>query len=124
MTPLELIGRPPEADDFLLYPEKRTADARVLAAYPKRQLQPTSMHRWWYQRCADAELAADGVTAGLNMHRARHTFAIELRRAAGIDAASQALGHADLNTTLAIYGHRDPEDLERAMEALARARGQ
>jgi hypothetical protein len=39
---------------------------------------------------------------------------------AGIDAASHALGHADLNTTLGIYGHRDESDLERAMDAYAR----
>lgn len=68
-------------------------------------------------------MVGEGVTSGLNMHRARHTFATEMRRAAGIDATSQALGHADLNTTLSIYGHRDLSDLERAMEALARARG-
>ncbi len=37
----------------------------------------------------------------------------------GIDAASQALGHADLNTTLGIYGHRDQTDLETAMDAYA-----
>jgi len=122
LTPLELVGRTPEPDDFLLYPEKRTSGGLVLAAYPKRRLQPTSMHRWWYQRLGDAGLVGAGVTAGLNMHRARHTFATELRRVAGIDAASQALGHADLNTTLSIYGHRDAGDLERAMEALARSR--
>jgi integrase len=123
LTPLVLLGRPPEPDDYLLYPEKRTAGGHVLAAYPKRPLQPTSMHRWWYARLAEAGLVGEGVTAGLNMHRARHTFATELRRVAGIDAASQALGHADLNTTLSIYGHRDISDLERAMEALARSRG-
>jgi len=38
---------------------------------------------------------------------------------AGIDAASQALGHADLNTTLGIDGHRDQTDLETAMDAYA-----
>jgi integrase len=54
------------------------------------------------------------------MHLARHTFATELRRVAGIDAASQALGHSDLNTTLGIYGHQDQTDLEVAMEAYAR----
>jgi hypothetical protein len=32
------------------------------------------------------------------MHQARHTFAVEIRRVAGIDAASHALGHADLTT--------------------------
>jgi integrase len=50
------------------------------------------------------------------MHQARHTFATDLRRAAGIDAASNALGHADLTTTLGIYGHFDTSDLEVAME--------
>jgi integrase/recombinase XerC len=123
LTPLELVDRTPDLDDFLLYPEKRTAGGRLIAAYPKRRLSTKAMHRWWYARLADADLVADGVTAGMNMHRARHTFATELRRVAGIDAASQALGHADLNTTLAIYGHRDASDLERAMEALARSRG-
>jgi hypothetical protein len=34
---------------------------------------------------------------------------------AGIDAASHALGHADLSTTLAAYGHWDASDLENAM---------
>jgi integrase len=34
----------------------------------------------------------------------------------------QALGHSDVSTTAAIYGHYDMSDLERAMEALARAR--
>jgi integrase/recombinase XerC len=122
LTPLELVERVPEPDDFLLYPEKRSAGGRLIAAYPKRRLSSTAMHRWWYARCADAELVGDGVTSGLNMHRARHTFATELRRVAGIDAASQALGHSDLNTTLSIYGHRDAGDLERAMEALTRSR--
>jgi integrase len=123
MTPLDLVGRAPEPGDFLLYPEKRGEGKKLLAAYPKQRLSSTSMHRWWYARLADAGITEAGTLAGLNMHRARHTFATEMRRAAGIDAASQALGHADLNTTLSIYGHRDMGDLERAMEALARTRG-
>ena len=53
------------------------------------------------------------------MHRARHTFAMELRRVAGLDAASHALGHSDLSTTLGIYGHFDEGDLETAMSAYA-----
>jgi integrase len=55
------------------------------------------------------------------MHRARHTFATDLRRVADLGAASLALGHSDLSTTAAIYGHYDLSDLERAMKALARA---
>jgi Phage integrase family len=50
----------------------------------------------------------------MNMHRARHTFATDLRRVADLGAASQALGHSDLSTTAAIYGHYDLSDLERA----------
>lgn len=124
LSPLGLPGRSPERGDFLLYPEKRHEAGRVIAAYPQRPLSATAVHRWWYARCRDAGLVVSGSTSGLNMHRARHTFAMEMRRAAGIDAASQALGHADLNTTLTIYGHRDLGDLEQAMEALARSRGQ
>ncbi len=70
------------------------------------------MHRWWYLRLAAAGLVDAGVTSGLNMHRARHGFATKMRRTAGIDAASHALGHSELNTTLSIYGHRDQSDLE------------
>jgi hypothetical protein len=54
---------------------------------------------WWYRQLQAAGLVGRGITHGLNMHLPRHTFATELRRVAGIDAASQALGHADLNTT-------------------------
>jgi integrase len=50
---------------------------------------------------------------------ARHAFAMERRRVAGIDAASQALGHADLSTTLGIYGHFDSADLNEAFRAHA-----
>jgi hypothetical protein len=39
--------------------------------------------------------------------------ATEMRRVAGVEAASQALGHSDLSTTLGIYGQQDQRDLER-----------
>jgi integrase len=45
-----------------------------------------------------------------------------MRRVAGVEAPSQALGHSDLSTTLGIYGHQDQGDLERAMELIARTR--
>jgi integrase/recombinase XerC len=122
LEPLPLVGRTPEPDDFLLYPEKRTAGARLLAAYPKRRMSGPTIHRWWYRHAEAAGLVGAGMTSGLNMHRARHTFATELRRVADIGAASQALGHSDISTTAAIYGHYDLSDLERAMEALARSR--
>lgn len=122
LEPLPLLERTPEPDDYILYPEKRTGGARLLAAYPKRRMSGPTVHRWWYRHAEAAGLVGAGMTSGLNMHRARHTFAIDLRRVADLGAASQALGHSDLSTTASIYGHYDMSDLERAMEALARSR--
>jgi integrase/recombinase XerD len=122
LEPLPFLDRPPEPDDYLLYPEKRTAGRQIIAAYPKRRMSSPTVHRWWYRRLETAELVGGGMTSGMNMHRARHTFAIDLRRVADLGATSQALGHSDLSTTAAIYGHYDITDLERAMEALAQAR--
>jgi integrase len=42
----------------------------------------------------------------------RDTFSTDLRRVADLGAASQALGHCDLSTTAAIYGHYDLSDFE------------
>jgi integrase/recombinase XerC len=121
LEPLPYLKRPPEADDFLLYPEKRTEGGRILSTYPKRRMSGPTVHRWWYRHLQAAELVGGGMTSGLNMHRARHNFATDLRRVADLGAASQALGHSDLSTTASIYGHYDLSDLERAMEALAKA---
>lgn len=71
--------------------------------------------------CEQVGLVAPGVRSGLNMHLARHSFATQLRRVAGVEAASQALGHSRLDTTLKTYGHQDASDLERAMELYAKA---
>jgi integrase/recombinase XerD len=60
---------------------------------------------------------------GVNMHRARHTFATELRRDSGdLGVVQRMLGHADVHTTEAFYGHYDLSDLEKAMEAFAISR--
>lgn len=127
---LPQLGRPPEPDDYLLYPVDRRAAGwgpEGQMTYrriprPKDRPSPQAIHRWWYGIARDAGLVGHASTSGLNMHRARHLFAMEMRRAAGIDAASQALGHSDLSTTLGIYGHRDADDLKAAMEALERWR--
>lgn len=124
---LPAMNRPPQGDDYLLYPIRKLAagkgsENQMLRRYhaaPKKKPSIQYVHRWWYRHAQAAGLVGPGVTSGLNMHRARHTFAMELRRVAGIDAASQALGHADLSTTLGIYGHQDGSDLERAMEKYA-----
>jgi integrase len=122
MEALPFLDRVPEADDYHLYPEKRTQGGRILAAYPKKRMSGPTIHRWWYRRLQEAEVVGEGMTSGLNMHRARHTFATDLRRVADLGATSQALGHSDLSTTASIYGHYDLSDLERAMEALAKVR--
>jgi len=90
--------------------------------YPKQRPSVQYVHRWWYRQLEAAGLVGEGVRSGLNMHRARHSFATDLRRVAGIDAASHALGHSDLSTTLNIYGHRDVSDLDRDMDDFARWR--
>jgi integrase len=126
-TDLPHLARPPQGDDYLLFPIRRYADGKGSEgqlvtrhrSFPKDRPSAQAVHRWWYRQAQAAGLVGPGVTSGLNMHQARHTFAQELRRVAGIDAASHALGHADLNTTLGIYGHRDETDLEAAMEAYA-----
>jgi integrase len=126
-TDLPHVGRLPEPDDYLLYPmQPRLAGKlsegqakRTYKAWPKKRPSGQSVHRWWYRQAEAAGLVGPGVTSGLNMHQARHAFAQELRRVAGIDATSHALGHADLSTTLGIYGHFEDSDLEAAMEAYA-----
>jgi integrase/recombinase XerC len=124
---LPYVGRPPQGDDYLLYPVKRFvsgkgSEGQQLFAYkgfPKSKPSGTFVHRWWYRHAQAAGLVGPDTWSGLNMHRARHTFAMELRRVAGLDATSNALGHSDLSTTLGIYGHFDDSDLENATEAYA-----
>lgn len=123
LADLEFVGRPPEPDDFLLYPEKRTPTREIYAAEPKRRCAGNTVHRWWYRMLEHAGLVGVGVRSGLNMHRARHTFATELRREVGdLGIVQHALGHTDVSTTASTYGHYELADLERAMEKLARSR--
>lgn len=99
--PLEFLGRRPEPDDYLLHPPRPCGPTR---RSPARR----TVHRWWHRMLEQAGLVGHSVRSAPRPH----TFATELRRVAGTEAASQALGHADLNTTLDIYGHRDETDLE------------
>lgn len=119
---LEGVGRQPQPSDYVLYPEKRLPNGVIHHADPSKPMGPSTMHRWWYRRCVDAGLVAHGEQAGLNMHRARHGFALEMRRASSLEAASKALGHSDLSTTMRAYGHWHADELAAAFEAREAAR--
>ena len=120
MTPLPFLDRLPELDDYVLYPEKRTPDRRVYWADPKKRMAQNTIRRWWYRQLEAAGIVSHGVRSGLNMHRTRHTFARDVRRAhPDIGAVQHLLGHSDPSTTIALYGGYDQTDLERAMEAFA-----
>ena len=116
----ERVRRVPDPDDYLLYPEWRKG-GRVYRANPKQPMPRQTIHRWWYEHLQRAGLVGEDVERGMNMHRARHTFATELRRDAGdLGVVQRMLGHSDIHTTEAFYGHYDLSDLEVAMEAFAR----
>ena len=83
----------------------------------------STVHRWWYEQLALAGFTVKGVQRVMNMHRARHTFATELRRdSRDLGVVQRMLGHDDIHTTEAYYGHYDLGDLEAAMEEFARKR--
>src|SRR5262249_8382126 len=112
-----------EPDDYLLYPERRTPTQQLHDMRPKEPKAGNGVHRWWYRMLEQAGLVGKGVRSGLNMHRARHTFATDTRKAhRDLRAVQHLLGHPDSSTTARIYGHYDQDDLERAVEALMAAK--
>jgi len=106
----------------VLYPEKRNPDRVVYFADPARPMAANSLHRWWYRMAEVPGLVAHGERSGLNIHRARHGFALEMRRAVSLEAASRALGHSDLSITMRHYGHWQGDELAAAFETLAATR--
>lgn len=119
----EPVGRRPRPDDYLLYSEHRNRHG-IYRADPALRMPGQTAHHWWYRHLQAAGLVEKDVERGMNMHRARHTFATELRRTPGVDLGDvqHMLGHEDIHTTEAYYGHYDLTDLERAMDAFARER--
>jgi site-specific recombinase XerD len=116
MTPLRHLDRVPEADDYLVYSEWRKG-GKVYGAKPKKPMPRQSLHRWWYEHLQRAGLVDADVQSGMNMHRARHSFATSLRRDVGdLGVVQRMLGHSDVSTTERFYGHYDLSDLEAAME--------
>lgn len=97
---------------------------RIYRADPTLRMPGQTVHHWWYRHLQHAGLVERDVERGMNMHRARHTFATELRRTPGVDLGDvqHMLGHEDVSTTEEYYGHYDLTDLARAMDAFARER--
>ena len=123
LTPYIKPERTPEPDDYLLHPQWVKGGV-VYNARPKQPMPRQTLHRWWYRHLRAAGLVPEDVERGMNMHRARHTFATELRRdARDIGIVQHMLGHADIRTTEGSYGHYDLSDLEKAMEQFAKGRG-
>jgi integrase len=122
LTPLRYLDRVPEPDDYLVYSEWRKC-GKVHNAKPKRPMPRQSLHRWWYEHLQRAGLVKADVQSGMNMHRARHSFATSLRRDTGdLGIVQRMLGHSDVSTTERFYGHYDLSDLEQAMEQFSKGR--
>ena len=120
--PLPQVDRPPQFDDYLLYP-KNAARGTPRTLRAKRPLKRGSGRNWWYARLRAAGLISQGTTSGMNMHRARHSFAVAFRRATDIGLASLILGHSSPSVTANFYGHFDFSDLESGMDTFERRQG-
>ena len=76
----------------------------------------------WNCGCASFDVVVDRERPRRSSITASPAVEAYSKECDDLGAASQALGHSDLSTTAAIYGHYDLNDLERAMDALAKAR--
>jgi integrase len=90
------------------------ADVTKISHDFPRPLRGNSVHRWWYRCLEAAALVPEGTTAGLNMHRGRHTSITAVIRDSGIAVAKQLAGHVDIGTTDR-YSHLETGDLEAAL---------
>ena len=97
------------------------------AAYPSRSprpLHPNATRSTDELQSSPARPSRGERRPGMNMHRARHTFATELRRDTGdLGVVQRMLGHPDIQTTEAFYGHYDLSDLEAGDGSLREGEG-
>jgi site-specific recombinase XerD len=136
---LELQAQP---DDYLLY---RTDTKRVVCPLDEaeevlalgrgvqrgyrrriirdhsRPISSSSMHRWWYACLQRAGEVPANVTAGMNMHRGRHTAITDLLRTPGVNLKHAQLlaGHASIQTTADEYAGFDTGDVAHAYQLKA-----
>jgi integrase len=110
-----------EADEVLLLRGEPVGYASVTSrAHSDRRPTGQTVHRWWYRCLGRAGLVDDGVTAGQNMHRGRHTTGRAVQRATGdLKKTQLVMGHKDMRTT-SIYADLDTIDLAAALRAMDR----
>lgn len=95
------------------------ASVTVRTHNPERPSGQT-VHRWWYRCLRRATLVGEGVTAGQNMHRGRHTVGRAVQRAHhDLKLTQKILGHRDISST-SIYTDLDTVDLAAALRAMDR----
>ena len=104
------LERQADPDHYILHPLRITPTCPQGRSYPDRPMQPSTMHRWW-ARC----LKRVGV-AHFPMHELRHSAVTEFLRATGdISLAKEFARHANVATTVDVYGHLDRDDLIAGM---------
>jgi integrase len=110
---------------------QRTVDTTIKGRrhhYVEGQRYPITkdgLRRVWTNARVDAGIPITGPRR-YRFHDKRHNFASRLLKsvptADGIKIVQEALGHADISTTLNTYSHTDPDTVAAAMEALAQGR--
>lgn len=86
----------------------------------KHDRRPTGklVHLWWYACLQRASLVEKDVTAGMNMHRGRHTSITAMVRGThNLKLAQMLAGHKDIRTT-AGYADLDTADLEAGIVSI------
>lgn len=107
-----------EADEVLNVRGERIGYTTVTRYDHTLRPSGKKMHLWWYRALERAEMVPKGTTAGMNMHRGRHTAATELQRAQhDLRLTQLLLGHEDISST-ARYAQLDTTDLARALLAM------
>ncbi|WP_366516634.1 tyrosine-type recombinase/integrase [uncultured Corynebacterium sp.] len=81
--------------------------------------EPSSSHSWWSTSVAETQATDPTFPKQLTRHDLRHTAAsLMLSRGCTVLQVQRQLGHADVATTLRIYSHLMPGDLERVREVM------
>jgi len=109
------------AEEILLVKGAPVGYANVMTrTHSDQRPSVQTVHRWWYRCLARSGFVEQGVTAGANMHRGRHTAGRAVQRAHhDLKLTQRLLGHKDIRTT-SIYADLDTVDLAAALRAMDR----